>query len=358
MRATAILIAMNLSLAAMAATPPAPRHIDEFNRIELQRLHVRVIPGQSLRVTDEMRIDVDAPYGFVARLNPKAHIESVRWNGRTSKFAFGGALLWVPVKQHARGKLTIRYRIDGIGDFLRSDDYWHPFFDFDSTNDRAMFVIDVTIPRAFELTTSLPQHERIDGANRIILAASDSPTNALTLAYARDWQGWNMDAGGFTVQLFTSDALTPKPAEILAIYRDTVQLLRDRFDVPPVAYFGVARIGAHFVSNSVVFINDDDPRAFLSGEIARRYVFGTGPETKLLQDGWAAYVESLFLRSRAGDASIFHKLEGALGQPRFDRAMRRFIHNCASKPQSMEDFLALMQGEAPPDFDVAAFLKR
>jgi hypothetical protein len=401
--------------------------IGELNRIERQRLRVRVVPETaSLRIVDDLRVDVVAPYGFAVRLNPKAHIESVRWNGKASRFAFGGAVLWVSLAQHARGTLSIRYRLEdieqgpdstGAGNFLRraghvrNEYFWHPFFDFDSANDRAVFVIDAEIPKAFALTTSLPQTERIVGAHRIVHGVGASPTMALTLAYARDWHLQTLQGSDFVVQLFASNEFTPAPAEVLEVYRETIQMMKARFHALEVPYFGVTQTesraggGWQFTSNSVVFTgsqgggppfrNDSYPRAFLSHEIAHRYTAGTGPGANLLQEGWARFVESIVLGSKYGadtehrywkaladdyfahadgkstllddransgiaytkGAWIFRMVESAMGTERFDRGMRAFISNCQSRPQSVEEFISTMQSESPPGVDITSFLE-
>jgi hypothetical protein len=51
---------------------------------------------------------------------------------------------------------------------VRNQYFWNPFFDFSSAGDQAEFKIQARIPKEYKLSTSLPQTERIEGAERVV----------------------------------------------------------------------------------------------------------------------------------------------------------------------------------------------
>src|SRR5262245_15982725 len=85
--------------------------MDEANRMKSQRLDVTVIPNQSHKVTDNLDLEVNGSYGFAVRLNHKARLDKILWNGAPARHAFGGGLLWVEIHKGVSGTLTLEYEI-------------------------------------------------------------------------------------------------------------------------------------------------------------------------------------------------------------------------------------------------------
>ena len=397
--------------------------IDESNRIASHQITARVHPGSALNVTDRMRVEAGADYGFAVRLNHAAVLRRALWNGKPVRYLFGGGLFWADLPKGGSGTLVLDYilRVDqplactGSGCFLphaghvRDEYFWHPFFDFNSARDRANFAITVRIPKEYELSTSVPQSERVRGTERIIRGQSERPTFALSLFYDDAWTRSVIERNGVRLELFVAKDFTPSRQELTAVFEDTFALLTDRFGEPGGGYLAVvqarARAGGgwHFNSNQAIvtggqgggppFRTSGAPRAFFSHEIAHLWTRGAGPATNFLQEGWARFAESLILRSKFGEqverrfweaqekdffdnfdgkssilddpgnsgvayskgAWIFKMLENILGEKRFNAAMRRFSQESIQRPRDWQELAACLS-EASPSFDAARFL--
>lgn len=175
--------------------------LDELGTIKSHQMQVTVRPASGLQVEDRMQIAVRGADGFAVRLNHRAVVRQVRTAQGASTYRFGGGLLWVDLPP-GTAALTIAYslsvergaRDSNSGSFLeeaghvRNQYFWHPFFDFRSRGDWALFEVEARIPREYHLTTSLPQTARFVGNERVISGKPARPTMALSLIYDRDWQ--------------------------------------------------------------------------------------------------------------------------------------------------------------------------
>lgn len=306
--------------------------LDDQGRILAHRLSVRITPADGLDVEDRLRIRVQGNNGFAVRLNYRANVRQVQVDKSAVRYLFGGGLLWVDLKA-GESALTITYSIaveegpneTNSGCFLRkaghvrNQYFWHPFFDFTSAGDQAEFEIEARIPKEYKLSTSLPQTEHIEGAERIIVGKTIRPTFALTLVYDRDWKTVTEQVGGLRLQLFLTPEFKPSPAAVVQEFRSVHSLLSSRFGVPKADYFGIVQArsiqgnGWLFASNQVVVAGgwprifstkDGFPRAFLGHEIGHLWTNGSGPAANFLGEGWATYVESLVLANEFGANTV------------------------------------------------------
>src|SRR5262249_36552594 len=81
--------------------------IDDENAIRAQQLEVRVTPGRGIEVTDRLSIVVGNDAGFVARLNGRARLTTVRLDGRPVRHLFGGNLLWIAAPRRRQATVTL-----------------------------------------------------------------------------------------------------------------------------------------------------------------------------------------------------------------------------------------------------------
>ena len=153
-----------------------------------------VIPAQKLVVKDDIAVSVKGNFGFAINLNHRASIKKVKIDGKEVDFQFGGGLLWVNIPPSKTAQLSIEYELDEIdtnqadsnssfwgGDFghVRNQFYWHPLFDFNSETGKADFKIIARIPKEYQLVTTIPQTESIDGTMRVV-SGKNSNQNAGT----------------------------------------------------------------------------------------------------------------------------------------------------------------------------------
>jgi hypothetical protein len=392
--------------------------LDDMGQILAHHMKVSIRPAAGLTVEDRMRIRVKGPNGFAARLNHAAKIRDLH-----PAHLFGGGLLWVDLPE-GESDLTIRYEIEvdkgpddtNSGCFLensghvRNQYYWHPFFDFNSAGDSADFEIEVRIPKAYQVSTSLPQTERVEGAERIIDGKTTQKAVALTLVYDRDWKVEHRSFDGIRLDLFVTPQVQPDAATIAGEFRSVYTLLSRRFGALPGGYFGVAQArswsdnpGWRFASNQVVVaagvpgvvsMKSPFPNAGLGHEIAHFWTQGaTGPAANFLREGWAVWAESIILESEFGPESIqdfwkqraamyfagfdgkaslmddesnsgmayfkgpwlFHMLQDAMGEDGFRKAMTEYSRRSLA-PAGWETLAECAQRYAPPDFNARAFL--
>src|SRR5262249_54933720 len=154
--------------------------------------------------------------------------------------------------------LTLRYSIEveaapddpNSGRFterfghVRTQYFWHPFFDFENSADQADFEVHVRIPKEFALTTSLPQTERVNGAERVVDASTIQRTPALSLAYDRDWNIIRETANGVRLELFVTPEFLPKPAAVVQEFRTVHSLLASKFGEPGGGYLAIVQLRA------------------------------------------------------------------------------------------------------------------
>lgn len=127
------------------------------------------------------------------------------------------------------------------------------------------------------MSTSIPQTERVEGAERVIHGKTIQPAFALTLVYDRDWKVASRSFGQIRLELFVTPQFQPnaeaiagiqfrKRAPFAALWRAPGRLFRSR-----------------------------RPRADLGHEISHLWTHGAGPAANFLNEGWATYAESLIL---------------------------------------------------------------
>ena len=362
-------------------------------------MKVSIRPGDGLSVEDRMRIRVKGADGFAVRLNHAAKIEHIS----AAAHAFGGGLLWADLPE-GETELTIRYSIaveKGPADtnsacfledsgHVRNQYFWHPFFEFNSPNNWADFSIEVRIPRDYRVSTSLPQTERVEGAERVIEARTIQKAAALTLVYDRAWKVESQRMGDVRLDLFLLPETQPSRAVIADAVRSIYSLLSQRFGALPAGYMGIVQArswkdnpGWRFNSNQIVVagntpgivsIKDFLPSAPLGHEIAHFWTQGAGPAASFLSEGWAVWAESQILENEFGHETarefwktraenywssydgkvslleddnnsgvayakgpwIFHMLEEALGADAFRKAMADYSRRSLAQPAGWE----------------------
>jgi hypothetical protein len=308
--------------------------LDSANRISAQNLHVTVMPGSGLRVTDTMRIDVGASHGFAARLHSRARLSSVRLDGRPAEYAFAGGLLWVAARRGTHARLALQYTLDVAPDTVDGEPgrfsadfghvrhyyFWHPFFDIASASDQAHFTVQVRVPADFYVTTSRRQSEKVVGKTRVITAASSRPMSGLALAYDRDWRPTTLRKAGLEVQAFMEPTQDPPPSSFVDAIRRAHELLTQRFGPPggqTSGYYAIARLRSlpatqAFRTNELIAVGvqgmppnaTGSPQAGapLAHEVSHAWTHPTGLGEGWLSEGWATYIESLVIREELGAA--------------------------------------------------------
>lgn len=396
--------------------------LDTQAQILFHHLKVVVRPGSGLDIEDRMRVHVGTSNGFTARLNPRAKLLSAKAGNADVPHHVGGGLLWAGLPK-GNTELTIRFSLDPESclpgansgcftkDFghLRNQYFWHPFFGFSNTGDQAEFEIEVRMPKEYGLTTSIPQTERVESAERIVQARSIQTSFALTLAYDREWNVTREKSGGIQLQLFATPSFRPEPASIKREFLQVHSLLSSRFGEPKSGYMAVVQLRGdpgnywHFNSNQAVFAagspgffssTDKNPGANLAHEIGHFWTQGSGPIANFLREGWATYVESLVLEHEfghevaerfwkhharnyfehydgklaiwdSGNQSnlnydkgvwIFRMLEQSVGSSGFQKAMAEFSKSSLAGAADWETFVECLQKQQVPDFDARQFL--
>ncbi|MGA7928108.1 MAG: M1 family aminopeptidase [Candidatus Sulfotelmatobacter sp.] len=356
------------------------------------------------------------------RLNYRANVRQVKADKTSVKYLFAGGLLWVDLPP-GEIELTITYSIaveegpneTNSGCFLRkaghvrNQYFWHPFFDFSSAGDQAEFKIQARIPKEYKLSTSLPQTERIEGAERVVDGKTIRPTFALTLSYDRDWNIATEQIGGLRLELFLTPEFKPSPTAVVQEFRSVYSLLSSRFGTPKADYFAIVQArsiqgnGWLFASNQVVVAGgwprtfstkDGFPRAFLGHEIGHLWTNGSGAAANFLGEGWATYVESIVLAHEFGadtvkefwkkeaedyfrdddskvsiledesnggvsyskGAWVFRMLNEAVGEEAFQKAMTEYSSLSLAQAAGWEVLAECFQRQGVRGFDARAFL--
>lgn len=398
--------------------------LEDMGQILAHHIEIWIVPASGFTSQDRMRIQVRGQQGIALRLNANAKIESISTTRDPSvRYLFGGGLLWLDLPAGAT-ELTVKYSMTvdegpnntNSGSFLpkaghlRTSYFWHPFFDFNSAGDQADFHIKVHIPKSYEVTTSIPQQERVAGSERIVVGQTVRPTSALTLAYDRNWIVSTDSLGGARLQLFVTPAFRPDAQAIKDEFEFDYTLLSQRFGRPHGSYLGIVEArslmggGWLFESNEIVvaagwprvmFARDTShPRAYLGHEISHMWTRGSGPAANFLQEGWATYAESVILDTRFGPSVVktfwsyqsedyFHNLDGnaslmedenngriayskgawvfrmleeAVGTTAFEQGIAEYSRRSLQHPAGWEVLADCVQSYAPKDFDARAFL--
>ncbi len=356
------------------------------------------------------------------RLNYRANLQQVKANKAAVKYLFGGGLLWMKLPP-GETAVTLTYSIEveqgpnetNSGCFLRkaghvrNQYFWHPFFDFSSAGDQAEIEIEARIPKEYKLSTSLPQTEHIEGAERVIDGKTIRPTVALTITYDREWKTVTENVGGLRLQLFLTPEFKPSQSAVVQEFRSVYSLLSSQFGAPKATYFGIVQSrsiqgnGWLFASNQVVVAagwarilstKDGFPRAFLGHEIGHLWTNGSGAAANFLGEGWATYVESLVLANEFGadtvqqfwkkqaeayfkdydgkvsiledqnndgvaypkGAWVFRMLNEVVGKEAFQKAMTEYSSRSLERAADWDVLAECFQHQGVQGFDARAFL--
>ncbi|WP_316751109.1 hypothetical protein [Pedobacter gandavensis] len=390
-------------------------NIDQANRIKTHHIKLDILPGKSIKIKDTLTLDVNDFFGFATKLNHRAKLENLSLNGSKVDFTFSGGLLWVNAKVKKNQKLLIEYSINVEKDekdqnsayfseafgHVRNQYFWHPFFSFSSPNDRADFILQVTIPKAYHLSTSLPQKESVAGDLRIIKAKSEQATFGLSVYYDKDWEVTTFKKDQIDLVVYATKDFLPGKEALYAAFAKDYDTLQKHFGKPLSNYIGIVQDrtggnGWQNRSNSIIVAGEKgsnlitdkpNPRAIFGHEIAHGWTSPTGPATNFLTEGWATYAESLLLSSVYGDSIInkffksqkriyinnkfdangslwddysnsgvsyskgawlFYMLEHQLGKKNLSIAMRNFI---SSGDQSIQSFIHQLSRVAGSDME-------
>jgi hypothetical protein len=394
--------------------------LEDLGAILSHRLVVSVQPGKGLGVEDRLLVLVKGRNGFAARLNHRAKLESVRAAGTDVRYQSGGGLLWIDLPP-GQAEATLKYSLEVESDpndpnsgrfkpefgHVRNQYFWRPAFGFSSSEDQAEFQIEARIPKAYELTTSVPQDDRIEGEERIVLGKTVQRTSTLTLAYDREWKPASETVGKTRLELFVTPGFRPDRAAITQEFRAVYSLLASRFGEPGNGYVAVVelRLGKdnYFTSNQAIFaegpsgllsVKENNPGATLGHEIGHFWTEGMGPAANFLREGWATYVESLVLEQEFGRDTVglfwkqharayftdydgkqsmlgsgnsnnlnydkgswvFRMLEEAVGAEAFQKAMAEYSRRSLAGDANWETLADCFQHRNVPDFDARQFL--
>ena len=394
--------------------------IDQDNRILSQSVQCTIVPGEKINVQDRLAISVGGLYGFAVRLNDRARLLSVKFDDKPAKYELGGGVLWLNTPSTPHAELSLDYILaeeshnenagparaasnsaPAYGEFLNVD-VWMPLFDFDSANDTAPLSITARIPKAYYVTTSIPQTETVKDGMRIVTGRTDEPEFTLTLIFDRDWHPTTTKVGGIEFGTFLTSSYHWTPAALEAVLRKEYELLDPRFGLPQSHYLavveerGIGESGFRYRANDLVvsgagggkvLLSPQDsaasePNAPFPHEVSHGWTMqATGPAASTLREGWATYCEWLFIGNEYGDdverdiwetahnyyllgghdgvrsilgnpgngsihyvkgAWIFHMLEEVMGQSRFDQGMREYVEIPRDQPAGYEQFIAAM----------------
>jgi hypothetical protein len=397
--------------------------MDGENRITRQMLHVELDPGHGLWIHDTLEVEVGSREGFWAHLNHRAQLESVSLEGSEVDHHFQSGLLWAAVPPGAGRRLELKYRLDVAADsaagpnsgrfevdfgHVRSQYFWHPFFDFHTAADRAYFRIRVEAPADVEVLTSLPQTDFVQSGRRIVEASSEHPVSALTLLYDREWERHVRQAEEMRIEVFTVPGFRPGAEEIASDAEEAYRILRAHFGEPGSRYLAIAQGrarpgGWHFRSNDLVVGGGAGaagsrggalPRAWLGHEVAHGWTRPSGDGSNFLSEGWAMLAEALLIEARYGSellegywehhrnvyerrgwdgrasllgdpnnagiayykgSWVLRMLRDVMGEAAFDAGLGAYMALLPGSPAGVEEFVEAMSGAA--GWDVWAFLR-
>jgi Peptidase family M1 domain len=395
---------------------------DTLNVIRTQTLHVEIVPGTESRIVDTLGVTIGNPYGLALRLNNAARITRVTLDGRPGDYAFGGGVLWIHapkrVSARLRSRLALTYSIPAESDSVKAygamhnTDAWHPFFNYDSGNDLAPITVTATIPAEYQLTTTVPQTERVENGKRIVHGVSGRPQFLLALIYDRDWKPGMTTVNGLHFETFLPPDFRFSRDTLARVAGREYAYLRRRFGEPknPTNYqaavedreihgsgFAVRMNDAAVSGDHATFLDDPNlgPSYAYAHEISHMWTMNaSGPAANFLREGWATYAEALMLgltygpdmerafweRNETGyfagkrfegkmsilgnpdngrihytkGSWILRGLNAALGDSVFDRGMREYIARCGLGPDGYEELIAAMSHAA--GHDMGAFI--
>jgi hypothetical protein len=386
----------------------------KINKIKSHNLDVEVIPARKLSVRDSLTVDVTGNFGFLVGLNHKARISTVLIDSKTVDYSFGGGLLWIKTPPGKNVEIRLEYELteidtddnDGNSSFwsnefghVRNQFRWHPFYGFNSKNDFADFRVKVKIPKQYQLALDIPQNQEIVGESRIITAETEEKTKALTLLYDKGWNLASKNFGQIRLDILANEEFEPGVEEIQSEFEKVYSQLKTRFGEPVSKQFKITQArgrrgdGWHFRSNNAIvtgnkggtLITESPPRAYFAHEVAHAWTEPTGNGSNFLREGWASFVEGIFLKQKYGKqaedkmyeryfneynkrdfegklsiledtnnqgisyykgAWIFRMLRDFVSQKDFQAGIRRYIKQTRQGKSDIESFISAFETES------------
>lgn len=307
--------------------------LDSGNAIHAQQIHVALEPGHESLIDDTLDVTIGTALGLAVRLNNVARLQLVRVDGKEAEYQLAGGVLWIAARPEKHARLALRYVIadderpltdsattPAFG-ALENTDAWLPFFSYDSGNDFASLTVTVTIPAAYQLTTSVPQSESVANGVRTVRGESVHPQFILSLMYDKDWKRTTSRIADFTFETFLTPKFRFSHDSLAKFVAREYRLLTARFGEPqwPSRYLAIVenrvlhgsgftvRMNNAVVAGDNVKILDEPvlaPSAAFAHEVAHGWTMdASGPAANFLQEGWATYCESLVLADLYGPAA-------------------------------------------------------
>ncbi|OWK72373.1 M1 family aminopeptidase [Pedobacter sp. AJM] len=309
--------------------------VDRLNHLKAHRIGLKIAPVDgTIAVRDTMEILTREKYGFLLSLNHRAKIENVQLNQKKAYFVFDGGILWVKSSAGMKEQLILAYTLkvdndpknENSGYFdsnfghVREQFYWHPFFNFSSSNDLADFQLLASIPSAYHVATGLRQTDRIVDDQRIITAKSPYATFALSLYYDKEWEVKTLDKGNYKFQIFGNKTFKPTSDTLYQSFSKTNDLLIEKFGKPQGNYLCIVQnrskdfpIWLNRSNDMIVAGNHGgfiitnramSPLAPFGHEVAHAWTRPVGPATNFLREGWASFAEAYLLEKSFGDTTV------------------------------------------------------
>ena len=309
--------------------------IDRLNRLKAHRMDLKISPVDgTIAVRDTMEILTREKYGFLLTLNHRAKIENVQLNRKPARSVFDGGVLWVKSSAGMKEQLILAYTLkvdndpknENSGYFdsnfghVRDQFYWHPFFNFSSSNDLADFRLRASIPSAYHVTTGIRQTDIVVGDQRIITAQSPYATFALSMYYDKEWAVKTMEKGNYKFQIFGNKTFKPTPDTLYQSFSKTNDLLTEKFGKPQGNYLCIVQnrskdfpIWLNRSNDMIVAGNHGgfiitnramSPLAPFGHEVAHAWTRPVGPATNFLKEGWASFAETYLLEKSFGDTTV------------------------------------------------------
>jgi hypothetical protein len=307
--------------------------LDSATVIHTQKIHVALDPGHQSLIVDTLDATVASAFGLALRLNNRAKLQVVRLDGKEVEYQLAGGVLWIAARPETHARVALRYVIadderpltdtsaaPAFG-ALENTDAWLPFFNYDSGNDFAALTVTVTIPAAYQLTTSVPQTDAVTNGVRTIQGESIHPQFILSLMYDKDWKRTTSRIDDFTFETFVTPKFRFSHDSLAKFVAREYRLLTPRFGEPqwPSRYLAVVenrvlhgsgftvRMNNAVVAGDNVLLLDEPvlgPSAAFAHEVAHGWTMdASGPAANFLQEGWATYCESLVLGDLYGPAA-------------------------------------------------------
>lgn len=309
--------------------------IDRLNRLKAHRMDIKITPVDgTIAVRDTMEILTREKYGFLLALNHRAKIETVQLNRKPAHSIFDGGVLWIKSSTGLKEQLILVYTLkvdndpknENSGYFdsnfghVRDQFYWHPFFNFSSSNDLADFRLRASIPSAYHVTTGIRQTDIVVGDQRIITAKSPYATSALSMYYDKEWDVKTMEKGNYKFQIFGNKTFKPTPDTLYQSFSNTNDLLTEKFGKPQGNYLCIVQnrskdfpIWLNRSNDMIVAGNHGgfiitnramSPLAPFGHEVAHAWTRPVGPATNFLREGWASFAETYLLEKSFGDTTV------------------------------------------------------